>query len=176
MLGGDGLLGFVDMELHAVEFEQQVVGEFDVGLVDLVDEDDGGGVRVEGVPELAADDVVGDVGDAGVTELAVPQAGDGVVFVEALLGLGGGFDVPFDEAVAEAGGDLLREDGLAGAGLALDEERALEGDGGVDGDFEVAGGDVVRCALEAGHAWSSCCVGPGYHGSGWDAKGWGLAD
>ena len=34
----DGLTGFVDEEFHAIEFEQQVVGEFDIGLVDLVDQ------------------------------------------------------------------------------------------------------------------------------------------
>ena len=30
--------GLVDMELHAVELVQQVVGKLDVGLVDLVDQ------------------------------------------------------------------------------------------------------------------------------------------
>jgi hypothetical protein len=32
-----------------------------------------------------------------VAELAVAQAGNGVVFVKALLRLGGGLDVPFDQ-------------------------------------------------------------------------------
>ena len=34
----DGLAGFVDEEFHAIELLQQVVGELDVGLVDLVDQ------------------------------------------------------------------------------------------------------------------------------------------
>ena len=34
----DGLAGLVDVEFHAVEFEQKVVGKLDIGLVDLVDE------------------------------------------------------------------------------------------------------------------------------------------
>jgi hypothetical protein len=40
------------VEFHAVEFLQQVVGELDVGLVDLVDQQHGawGG---EGLPQLA---------------------------------------------------------------------------------------------------------------------------
>ena len=33
-----GLAGLVDVELHAVELEQQVVRKLDVGLVDLVDQ------------------------------------------------------------------------------------------------------------------------------------------
>jgi len=67
--------------------------------------------------------------------LGVAEAGDGVVFVEALLGFGGGFDVPGDEGFFEGVGDFLGEDGFAGAGFAFDEEGALEGYGGVDGDF-----------------------------------------
>jgi len=58
--------------------------------------------------------------------------------------------VPLDEGCAEGGGDLVGEDGLAGAGFPFNEERALEGDGGVDGDFEVAGGDVAGGGLEGG--------------------------
>ena len=48
MLGLYGLAGFVHMEFHAVEFAQQVVGEFDVGLVDFVDQHDYGLVGLEG--------------------------------------------------------------------------------------------------------------------------------
>ena len=37
-LGLDGLVGLVDVELHPIEFLQEVVRELDVGLVDLVDQ------------------------------------------------------------------------------------------------------------------------------------------
>src|SRR5688572_26026978 len=60
------LAGLVDVELHAVELEQEVVRELDVGLVDLVDEEHRPRLGGEGVPELAALDVVADVGDARV--------------------------------------------------------------------------------------------------------------
>jgi hypothetical protein len=46
-----------------------------------------GRTRLEGLPELALLDVVADVLDPLVAQLAVAQAGDGVVFVEALLAL-----------------------------------------------------------------------------------------
>ena len=36
--GLDRLVGLGDVELHLVELPEQVVGELDVGLVDLVDE------------------------------------------------------------------------------------------------------------------------------------------
>ena len=40
--------------------------------------------------------------------------------------------------------DVTREQRLAGAGLALDQQRAFEGDRAVDGVDERAGGDVAR--------------------------------
>jgi hypothetical protein len=58
------------MELHAVEFAQQVVGELDVGLVDLVDQHHGRLLGLEGLPQGALDDVVADVLDLVVAELS----------------------------------------------------------------------------------------------------------
>ena len=49
----------------------------------------------------------------------------------------------------EAPGDALGEHGLAGAGLALDEQRAAELDGDVDRLHEVGRGDVVAGARVA---------------------------
>ena len=122
---------------------QQIVGELDVGLVDLVDQQDRAALVLKGFPELSLLDVVLDVLDPLIAELAVPQAGDGVIFVEAHRGLGGRLDVPGDQLRAERLGDFLGKHGLAGAGLTLDQERALQGDGGVDRHLEVFGGDVI---------------------------------
>ena len=101
-------------------------GKLDVGLVDLVDQQHGLLVGGERLPQLAALDVVADVLEARIAELAVAQPRHGVVFVEALLRLGGRLDVPFDQVEPERGGDLAGEFGLAGAGLALDQQRAFE--------------------------------------------------
>src|SRR5262245_4937972 len=141
----DRLARFVDEKLHAVEFLKEVVGELDVGLVDLVDQEHGALVRHKRVPELAALDVVADIVDARVAKLAVAQPRNGVVFVEPLQGLGGRLDMPFDQRRADRLGDLEREHGLAGAGLALDQKRSLERDRCVDRNFE-----VVRCDIRAG--------------------------
>src|SRR4029077_5834560 len=35
----DVLAGLVNEELHAIEFEQEIVGKLDVGLIDLVDQE-----------------------------------------------------------------------------------------------------------------------------------------
>ena len=107
--------GLVDEELHAIEFLQQVVGKLDVRLVDLVDQQHRPLVGGEGLPQLAAFDVVADVLDPRVAELAVAQPRDRIVFVQPLQRLGGRLDVPLDERRAERFGDLDRQHGLAGA-------------------------------------------------------------
>src|SRR3546814_11727663 len=73
------LSGFVDMELHAVEFLQQVIRKLDVGLVDLVDQQHGQGGGGEGFPQLAAPAVIGAVVNALVAQLDVAKAGDGEI-------------------------------------------------------------------------------------------------
>src|SRR3546814_3817487 len=67
------------MEGHAIEFLEQIVREFDVGLVDLVDQQHGELGRGEGLPQFALADVIADVVDALFAELAVAQACDRVI-------------------------------------------------------------------------------------------------
>ncbi len=143
------LAGLVDEELHPVEFEQQIVGELDVGLVDLVDQQDRAFGGVERLPQLAALDVVADVGDARIAELRVAQARHRVIFIEPLLRLGGRFDVPGEQRRAQRARDLFGEQRLAGARLALDQQRALQNDRRVDRDPEILGGDIGFRALKA---------------------------
>ncbi|MCY1228331.1 hypothetical protein D9M72_406400 [compost metagenome] len=150
MLRLDQFARLVDIELHAVEFAQQVVGEFDVGLVDLVDQQHDLLVGVKGLPQHALDDVVADVVDAVVAQLRVAQARHRVILVQALLRLGGRLDMPLLQRHAQRGGDFLGQHGLAGAGLALDQQRALQRARGIDGQLEVVGGDILIAALETG--------------------------
>ncbi len=58
-------------------------------------------------------------------------------------------------------GDLVRQDGLAGAGLALDQKRPLEGDGGIDGHAQILGRDIGLRAFEPPHAVSVRCRAEG---------------
>jgi len=100
------------------------------------------------LPQLALLDVVLHVVDLVHAKLRITQPADRVVFVEALVGLGGGLDVPGDEFGAEGFGQLLGQHGLAGARFALYQQGALQGDGGVDREFQVVGGDVGLGAFE----------------------------
>src|SRR5262249_22751571 len=85
--------GAVDADLIAVELQQQIVGELDVGLVDFIDQQHRPGIGHEGVPQLAALDVVADIVHAHIAELAVAQPRDRVVFIKSLQRLRGRFDV-----------------------------------------------------------------------------------
>jgi hypothetical protein len=80
--------------------------------------------------------------------LAVAQPRDRIVFVESLQRFGGRFNVPLDQRRGERFGDLDRQHGFAGAGLALDEERTLQRDRGINRDLEIVGGDVTAGTLE----------------------------
>jgi hypothetical protein len=153
VLGLDELARFVAIELHAVDLAQQVVREFDVGLVDLVDQQRHGLVGREGLPQHALDDVVADVlyfvAVLGAAELAVAQAAYRVVLIQTLLRLGGGLDVPLQGAACRKRlRHFFGQHGFAGARFTLDQQRALQRSGGVDGKHQVLGGDVVLRSLE----------------------------
>ena len=114
-------------------------------------------VGLERLPQFAGHDVIGDVVDPFVAELAVAQPRHRVVFVKPLLRLGGRFDVPGDQVLADAAGDLMGEDGLAGAGLAFDQQRPFERDRGVDRDLQIRCRDIALGALETPHAGCVLC-------------------
>ena len=136
LAGLDSLAGLVDIELHPIQLQQQIVGKLDVRLVDFIYEQHWPLLCAEGLPQLAPADVVAYLPYPGVTELGVSQPGDGIVFVEPLLGLGGGLDVPADELGAQGLGHRLRQHCLARTGLTLDEQRLLQHDGGIDGHLQ----------------------------------------
>ena len=163
MLRADELPRLVDVELHPVKLAQQVVREFDVGLVDLVDQQHARTIGVERLPHHALDDVVRNVLHAApihTSELRVAQSGHGVVFVQSLLCLGRRLDVPLQERHVERLGDFLGQHRLAGAGLALDQQRALQRDRCIDGELEVAGRDVIFRSFEPHIVLvaESCCA------------------
>ena len=147
VLGLDQLACFITVELHAVEFAQQVVGELDVGLVNFVNQQCHRLVGREGLPQHTLDDVVVDVLHLVATvharQLAVTQAAHGVVFVQTLLRLGGALDVPLQQRQVQRLCHLFGQHGFASARFALDQQGALERDGGVDGQHQVGGGHVV---------------------------------
>ena len=151
LLGGDGLFGLGDVELHLVQLPQQVVGELQVGLVDLVDEEDDLLVGGEGPPQLAQRNQFLDVIHPFAAELAVVEPLDGVIDIQAVLGLGGGLDVPNDELFAQGLGDGVGQHGFAGAGLPLDEQGLLQGDGNVYNPQQVLRDHVLAASLEFVH-------------------------
>jgi hypothetical protein len=97
---------------------------------------------------FAALDVIADVLDPRVAQLAVAQPRHRIVFIKALQRLGGRFDVPFDQRRAQRLGDFQRQDGFAGPRFPLYQEGALERDCGVNRNFQIIGGDVAAGAFK----------------------------
>ena len=146
--GRPGLAGLVDVELHAVELAQQVVREFDVGLVDLVDQQYRLHVAGESLPQRSLHDVIADFRDARIAELRIAQPRHRIVLVQSLRRPGGRLDVPLEQRLVERAGNLHGEQRLAGAGLALDQQRPRQQHGRVDGRHQLLGRDVAVRAPE----------------------------
>ena len=81
------LAGLVNVKLHPVEFLQQIVRKLDIGLVHFVNQQNHAGRGGERLPQLARLDIVAHIVDAGISQLAVAQPADGVIFIQALLRL-----------------------------------------------------------------------------------------
>src|SRR5690606_16196197 len=80
---------------------------------------------------------------------AASRAGDSPHHIRtAPDGLGSGLDVPGDQLGAEGFRQLFGEHGLARTWLTLDQQGALQGDGGIDRELEVVGGDVGLGAFD----------------------------
>ena len=151
--GLDRLARLVDEELHAIEFLKEVIREFDVGLVDLVDEQYAPLLGGERLPKLALLDVIADVVDPIVAELRITQARNRVVLIQALLRLRRRLDVPGDQRHPHRAGDFLGKQGLSRTGFTLDQERPLKLHDGVYGEGEFICDDVGIGALEF-HEWA----------------------
>ena len=75
----------------------------------------------------------------------------GLVHVARNQRLGRRLDVPGDQGRVQRPRELIGQDRLAGARLALDQQGALQRHRGIDGDLQVVGGDVVGRAFEPAH-------------------------
>ena len=123
LLGPHRLLGLRNVELHLIQLPQKVVGELQVCLVDLVDEQHHPLLRAERLAQL---DIVADIIHAMGAELAVVEPLDHIVDIQAILSLGGGLDVPDDELFTQGIRHRLGQHGLARTRLALDEQRLFQ--------------------------------------------------
>ena len=81
VLSLDGLTQLVNVEFHSVNLLQQIVGKFDIGFVDFINQQHDPLFRLEGLPKLAFFDVVADVVYPIITKLRIPQTGYCVVLI-----------------------------------------------------------------------------------------------
>jgi len=132
--GRHRLVDFDDVELHLVEDVEHVVLKVRVGLVDLVDEENGPHVGDEGLPDSAHADVFLDIAHVafGIPEAAVVEAGQRIVLVQGVDQLHARFHVQDDQRHLQALGNGVGEHGLSRAGLPLEQQRHFEGHGDID--------------------------------------------
>ncbi len=149
MLGCNQLAGFVNIKLHAIEFLQQVIGKFNICLVDLIDQQNGSLFRLESLPQLTFHDVIANLMDPLITELRITQAGYGIILVQPLMGLGGRLDMPLIEWHSQCLCDFLCQHGLAGAWLPLDQEGATQGYSSIDCQIEVICCYIRICSVKS---------------------------
>ena len=142
MAGFDGFTGFIDMKRHTIEFLQQVVGKFDISLVNLIDEQNDLFSAFESLPNFAFFDIVRNIAHPFITELAVAQSADCIVFIKSLLGAGGGFDIPLYHVHAKRGCHLQGQFGFTCPWLTLDQQRAFQGHSGVHSHSQIIGGNI----------------------------------
>ncbi len=121
MLGTNQLAGFVAVKLHAIQFTQQIVGEFNVGFVDFVDQQGHGLLGGKGLPQHAFDDVVLDVLHFFIAQLRIAQTTHRVVLVQPLLGFGGAFDMPLQQRHLQCVCHFFGQHGFTRTGFAFDQ-------------------------------------------------------
>ena len=136
------------VKLHLVQLPQQIVGEFQIRLVDLVDQKDHLLLALEGLTQLAELDVAGDVIHPFDSELSVVQTLDRIVHIQSVLCLRRGLDIPDDQLLAETVGHGLRQLRLARSGLALDEQRLLQRHGNIHAREELLACHIILGSLK----------------------------
>ena len=106
----------------------------------------------EGLADFAHPDVVLDVADIplGVAETAVVEPGQGIVLVEGLHQLHARLHVEHDQGHAQALGNGVGQHGLAGARLALEQQRHLQCHGDIDDPGQFFVQHVAAGAREGG--------------------------
>jgi hypothetical protein len=125
------------LELHLIELVQEVIGKVSGGLVDLVDQDDRGRRRANGLAECAVREVLAGVFRAGVARGGVVKPAKRIDLIEEIARCRSRFCMEFEDPASELGGNRPCERRLSAAWLAGDQERLVECEGDVHRGGEV---------------------------------------
>ncbi len=85
------------MKLHAIEFQQQIIRKFDIGFVDLINEQNRAHIILECFPKLSFHNVIANIIDPLIPQLTVTQASHRIILIKPLLRFGRRFDMPCDQ-------------------------------------------------------------------------------
>ena len=150
----NGFLCFGDIKFHFIQFPQKVVGKFQIGFIDFVNQQNDLLVAVERFAKLAKLDIFADIIHALIAELGIIQTLHNVIHIETILRLCGGFDIPDDKLFAKSLRNCFGKHGFAGTRLALDEQGLLQGDGNIYRTHQLFAGYIIftsfKCEI---HFW-----------------------
>ena len=149
LLGFHCPLGLIDVELHLVQLPQQIVGELQIRLVDLVYQEHHLLLAVKGLPQLAQLDVMGDVIHPFLAELPVIKALDCIIYIQPLLRLSRRFDIPDNQPLSQRFRHGLRQHRLAGARLPLDQKRFFQCNSDVYTGHQLLAGHIFPGTLKS---------------------------
>ena len=74
---------------------------------------------------------------------------NGIIGVQAVLGLGGGFDIPGNQLHAQSFRYSLGEHGFSGAGFSFNEQRPFQGGSYIDAVCQALIRYIGSCGLKA---------------------------
>lgn len=151
LFGADRLPRFGNVKFHAVQFPQEVIGKFQVRLIDFINEKDALLIFAKSLAQLAQMDVFFDVIHSLGTKLAVIKTLHRIIDIESVLSLRCRFDVPNEKLHAQAVRNGLGQHGLSRSRFSFDEERFLERRCNVDTANELWRGNIRITSLELFH-------------------------
>ena len=139
-----------DVELHLVEHIEHVVLEVGVSLVDLVDQQHHPLICDKGLTDFSHPDILRDIAHISrrVAEAAVVQAGQSVVVIQGFDQLHARLHVEHEKRHPQALGNGVRQHGLAGAGLPLEQKWHLQGHSDIDDLGKLFVQYISACAAE----------------------------
>ena len=145
----NGFVRFVNIELHAVQFTEQIVGKLDISFINLVDQQNGLFITVKAFPQGPLNNVIRDVLNLLITQLRVTQSRYRIVLIQTLLCLTGGLDMPFKKRLAQGMSHLFGQTGFTGTRLTLNQQWSFQSCSGIHRHFQIIGCDVIFCAFKA---------------------------
>ncbi len=152
------MIDLPDHKRPVLQDVQEVVLGVRIGLVNFVQQEDAPVFGQEGPADGPKTEIIPNVVDVpsgiAAAEPGIVQAQHRVIDVAELFALEGGLAAGLFHVQTEGPGDFKGQLGLAGAGLAGEQQRLFHGDGDID-DFPQLGREIIAVGSGKLHPFNS---------------------